>query len=110
ATATPAPAAGFTGGLVELTNGRETYRELTDADGEVVFDHLRPGIWTLKVHGNDLPAHHVIENPIQQIELAPGESGRALVRVLPKIRPIRFLDQGEITTVSARTPPASQSR
>ncbi len=96
------PLGGFAAGLVELTNGKQVLRQVTDRDGEISFENLRPGKWTLRVYENNLPEHHVIETPAIEMELEPGQSREALVRILPKRRPIRFIDEGKIGPVTSR--------
>ena len=93
---------GFSAGLVELTNGREVLRQLTDSDGAVSFDNLRPGKWTLRVHKNNLPPHHLIETPETDLEVGPGQTREVFVRVLPVRRSIRFIDGGTISPVTSR--------
>jgi hypothetical protein len=93
---------GFSAGLVELTNGREVLRQLTDSDGAVSFDNLRPGKWTLRVHKNNLPPHHLIETPETDLEIGPGQTREVFVRVLPVRRSIRFIDGGTISPVTSR--------
>ncbi len=91
---------GLGGGLVELTDGKQVLRQVTGSDGTVVFEHLRPGKWTLRVYQNNLPAHHVIETPETEIKLEPGQSHQSLVRVVPKVRRIIFIDEGSIVPQS----------
>lgn len=96
------PLGGLAAGLVELTDGKDVLRQVTDAEGMVSFDHLRPGKWTLKVYENNLPAHHGIETPETFFEVEPGQTREVLVRILPAKRSIRFIDGGEIGPVTIR--------
>ncbi len=100
--AAPTPLGGFAAGLVELTDGREVLRQVTDTDGTVSFDNLRPGKWTLKIHENNLPAHHVVETPETVLVVEPGQAREVLVRILPAKRSIRFIDGGTIGPVTSR--------
>lgn len=93
---------GLAAGLVELTDGKEVLRQVTDRDGEVSFENLRPGKWTLRVYENNVPEHHAIETPEIEIDVGPGQSHEALVRILPKRRPIRLIDEGNISPVTIR--------
>ena len=81
---------------MELRNGNETLRQVTDRDGEVAFENLRPGKWTMRVYQNNLPDHHAIETPETHMELEPGQSAEAVVRVLPKFRRVQLIDAGAI--------------
>ncbi|MEN3370010.1 MAG: hypothetical protein V7609_2153 [Verrucomicrobiota bacterium] len=89
-----------TGGLeaavVEITNGRETWRAQTDRTGAVSFQRLAAGPWKLRVAGNALPALHTIEQPERSLALKPGESQQVLLRVVPHRRTLRLLDRGAI--------------
>ena len=49
--------------LVEISNGREIVRENTNKKGEFCFKNIRPGKWTLKFYGYNLPANHYSYNP-----------------------------------------------
>lgn len=82
--------------LVELTNGQEVLRRVTDHRGEFLFESLRPGTWHLKVYDHNLPAYHYLETPEQDLTLEPGQSAEITIRVLPKVRQIRFIDEGVI--------------
>jgi hypothetical protein len=89
-------AGGFAGGLVEISNGVEVYRQETDRRGVVSFDHLRPGKWVFKVYENNLPELHYIEKAQTEIVLKPGERMEISTKVLPRLRRFEVIDQGEI--------------
>ena len=82
--------------LVEITKGEEVLRQLTDEKGGFSFEDIRPGKWKLKVYDYDLPIQHYLEQEEFQIELKPGEDKEVTVRVLPRLRPIQIIDEGEI--------------
>jgi len=82
--------------LVELACGDETLRRATDQQGRFLFDTLRPGQWHLKVYDHNLPAYHYVETPEQDLTLGPGQALDITIRVLPKARQIKFIDQGVI--------------
>jgi hypothetical protein len=82
--------------LVELTDGKENLRQLTDQNGGFSFEDLRPGKWILKVHDEDLSSQYYLEQKEFQIELKPGEKKEVVVRVLPRLRPIQIIEEGEI--------------
>jgi len=86
----------FEAGLVELANGKEVLRQLTDRNGRASFEHLRPGKWVLKVYENNLPQFHYLEKSEAQIELKPGGKAEVSIRILPKARAMRVIDQGVI--------------
>lgn len=82
--------------LLEFKSELETWRVLTDRKGRFSFDDVRPGKWTLIVHADNLPEYHYLEKDTFEIELAPGEKKEMLIRVLPRKRTIRIIEQGEI--------------
>ncbi len=93
---------GFGGGLVELTDGRQVLRQVTDSSGTVSFDRLRPGKWTLRVYQNNLPEHHVIETPEIVVELEPGQTHLSRVRILPRTRRVILIDEGTVVSTPRR--------
>jgi hypothetical protein len=82
--------------LVELSDGKENLRQLTDQNGGFGFEDIRPGNWILKVHDEDLSSRYYLEQKEFQIELEPGEKKEVMVRVLPRLRPIQIMEEGEI--------------
>ena len=90
------PAGGLAGEIVELSNGHETYRRQSDANGEAVFANLRPGPWTLKTYDSALPANHVLEQPERKLEVKPAARVVELVRVLPRKRTLKLIDGGSL--------------
>ncbi|UCB52270.1 MAG: hypothetical protein JSV10_09845 [Candidatus Zixiibacteriota bacterium] len=82
--------------LVEITNGKEVLRQLTDQEGRFYFEEVRPGTWTLKVYDHDLPAQHYLEQEEFRFELKPAEEKEVTARVLPRLRPIQIIDEGPL--------------
>ena len=82
--------------LVELSDGKENLRQLTDQNGGFVFEDIRPGKWILKVCDDNLPSQYYLEQKEFQIELKPGEKKEVVARVLPRLRPIQIIEEGEI--------------
>jgi len=93
---TSAKVHGVSNVLVELTDGLEVMRRLTDREGRFAFEEVRPGQWTLKIHQNNLPTYHHLERDTFNFHLAPGEKDDVLIRVVPKLRPIQIISEGEI--------------
>jgi len=83
--------------LVELTNGSETQRRVTDGKGCFKFEEVRPGKWTLKVYSDNLLGYHYLKEDVFEFELKPGDKKEMLIKVLPKRRPIRIIEEGEIS-------------
>jgi hypothetical protein len=82
--------------LVQVANENEILRQFTGQRGRFSFEDLRPGTWNLKISSSDLPAHHYLEQDEFQIHLKPGEEKEIEVKVLPRLRPIEIIDEGEI--------------
>lgn len=89
-------ATGLANVLVELSNERETVRRVTNRRGEFLFENMRPGEWTLKVYDHNVPAYHYLETTEQELTLGAGESREMTIRILPRTREIRFIDEGVI--------------
>ncbi|MHB0937187.1 MAG: carboxypeptidase regulatory-like domain-containing protein [Armatimonadota bacterium] len=77
--------------LLELSNGTEILRRLSDHNGAFTFDRLQPGRWHLKIYGGNLPAYHRLEAAEMDFELTAEETAVATVNVLPLARPIKLL-------------------
>jgi len=82
--------------LVELYDEKETLRQVTDQNGWFSFEDLRPGKWILKVHADNLPDQYYLEKKELQVELKQGEKKEVEVRVLPRLRSIQIIEEGEI--------------
>ncbi len=82
--------------LVEITDGEEVLRQLTDEKGRFSFEDIRPGKWKLKIYDYNLPTHHYLEQEEFQLDLKPGEEREITVKVLPRHRPIQIIDEGKI--------------
>lgn len=87
---------GLNNASVEISDGEEVLRRVTDEKGKFSFEEIRPGKWTLKIDPRNLPPHHYLEKEEFQIELKPGQQKEITVRVLPRARPIQIIDQGKI--------------
>jgi len=89
-------AGGLQSVLVEMKNGEEVHRRLTDEWGKFLFEGLRPGKWTLKIYDINIPSSYHLEQTEQVFEFKPGEVGSFEAKVLPRKRTIRFLEEGKI--------------
>ncbi|HEU4628105.1 MAG TPA: hypothetical protein VFS08_00060 [Gemmatimonadaceae bacterium] len=102
-----ADSAGVAGLVVTLTRGDAVVRQVTDADGAFAFAGLVPGRWMLHVTG-DLPPFHELERDTAAVEVAPGEAADVALRVLPRVRTVRMVAQGELRASGAA--PAATTR
>ena len=82
------------GEVLELSNGQQTLRRLTGAGGTVTFAQLRPGKWSLRVYDSVLPAQHAVERPERAFELRAADRVEEEVRILPRKRRLKLIDQG----------------
>jgi hypothetical protein len=82
--------------LVEMSRSGETRRTVTSKKGGFTFDRLQPGTWRLKVYHHNLPEQHVLEEPARNVLIRPGKAEEIILRVIPRLRKIRFIDQGVI--------------
>lgn len=81
---------------IQLHKGEETIHRITDQKGCFSFEDLRPGIWILKVSKDSLPPFHYPEQATLKLELKPGAREKVRVKILPRLRPLRLIDEGEI--------------
>ena len=82
--------------LVEINNGGEVWREVTDEKGRFCFENIRPGKWVVKFFDDNLPSHYYFEKSKFQVELKPRKGKKITLRVLPRRRVIRIIEEGEI--------------
>jgi hypothetical protein len=84
------------GTIVELRAGEECHQQVTDEKGRFLFDGLRPGKYTIKIFDDNLPEFHVFEKDTFEFDLQPGAKEEVTVKVIPVLRPIQIIDQGEV--------------
>ncbi|MHB9132146.1 MAG: hypothetical protein ACYDBB_13815 [Armatimonadota bacterium] len=100
------PAHGLANMLVEITNGQEIQRRVTNVDGFFTFDSLRPGKWRIKVYDYNLPVYHYLEQDEFEVELGNHPTVNAQFRVLPKLRRIIMVaDANDVTPVTTKKSP-----
>jgi len=86
------PASPHVGEVVEIRMEKAVRRTLTDAKGVARFTGLVPGTWSIQLGLGRLPANHQIEKFEPTFPIRPGETHRLQIRVLPRIRVLRFID------------------
>ena len=84
------------GTVVELRGEGEVYERVTDAEGRFLFEGLRPGPYKLRVYDDNLPEFHVFEKDTFDLDLMTGAQDNITIRVIPVIRSIQIIDQGEV--------------
>lgn len=88
------------GMTIELTRGQEILRRIADHRGQVVFNDLRPGVWTIRPAG-ELPRFHAFEQEVFEINVGPGKHQEVRFRILPRRRSIRILQDIEVPPVGS---------
>jgi hypothetical protein len=83
---------GRAGVFMEISSSTEMHRRVTDNKGKFIFNDLRPGQWTLKVIGGDIPEYHNIYPDSIRIILLPGERKDTTIQIRPRKRVIRMLE------------------
>ncbi len=81
---------------VDISNGDERFRRLTNARGSFSFPDLRPGAWTIAYSAISLPDDHFLERTTEEITLEEGETVDVFLRILPKRRSIRVIQEGGV--------------
>ncbi len=89
-------ALGLANVMLELKSETEILRVVSDLQGKFIFDELRPGNWVLTVDAANLPEHHYLKKNRFEIEVKSGALRQMQIRVLPRKRVIRMIDQGAI--------------
>jgi hypothetical protein len=87
---------GKSGVFLELTNGTDYNRRVTDSRGNFSFTDIRPGRWTLKVIGGDIPEYHVVVPETTDVDMKPGEKRDITIALKPRLRTIKILQEGTI--------------
>ncbi|MBW1671548.1 MAG: hypothetical protein JRJ40_09145, partial [Deltaproteobacteria bacterium] len=89
-------AGGLSNAILEITDGKEVLRRLSNKNGVFSFEEIRPGKWTLNVDVDTLPANHYLKTQGVQVELRLGEEKEVNLKVMPRTRTIQIIDEGEI--------------
>lgn len=77
--------------LVELSDGSERRRRLTDPSGDFRFPELRPGRYTLTVAPESLPEHHSVDRAVWELDIAPGQHEHLEIRAAQQQRRLRLV-------------------
>jgi hypothetical protein len=87
---------------IELTDGAETQRRITDAYGRFSIADLRPGIRVMTVTPMQIPEGMRLEQERREITIAPGDRQEVLIRVIPRKRILRMLQQTTLIADSTK--------
>ncbi|MFO7889389.1 MAG: carboxypeptidase-like regulatory domain-containing protein, partial [bacterium] len=80
--------------IVEIQNGNEVLRDISDGQGRFKFAELKPGTWRVKLYDDNLPPYHQFEKEMFKVELEPGDKHELQIKVFPIKRKIRFKNSG----------------
>ncbi len=75
---------------LQLTNGEEILRRVSDNKGGFEFDDLRAGVWTLTVSGGAVPEYHTVEPDSSVFRLKPGDHKNIILRIVPDKRSLKM--------------------
>lgn len=99
---------GKSGVFVELTNGVDVNRRVTDNHGRFSFADIRPGTWLLKVTGGDIPDYHIVVPDTMTIVASPGDKKDVTIELRPKKRVIKMLQEGAVIPAVPAKPEKKQ--
>lgn len=86
---------------LELKDDQESLHAVTDRNGTVSAEGLRPGHWTVVVSNANLPAFHDLERTVYEFDVQPESQQDLAVRILPRTRPVIIVDEGKVPIISA---------
>lgn len=86
--------------FVELSRDDVVLRAATNSEGEFRFDGLRPGRYHLHVLDDQVPELHYLERPEQDIDVVGGSPASVEIRILPRTRRIKMIDEGAIRVIA----------
>jgi hypothetical protein len=95
---------GRPGIFLELTNGTDYNRRVSDNHGRFSFTDIRPGTWVLRVIGGDIPEYHVITPDTIDIVASPGDKQDVTIEIRPRRRTIKILQEGAIIQAAPAKP------
>jgi hypothetical protein len=76
--------------LLELKNGTEIHRRITDDLHKFDFSHLRPGLWKMTIPNLDTYQGITFEKSVYEFELSPGDQTEVIIKASRKKREIKF--------------------
>ncbi|HEX9614013.1 MAG TPA: SPOR domain-containing protein, partial [Bacteroidota bacterium] len=93
------------GVLIEAHNGTELHRRVSDARGNVLFAELKPGRWTVRVVGGEVPLYHALEQESYELSVAGGEQKTVGFSIMPRKRTIRIIHTEDVPVVQSQEKP-----
>ncbi len=96
--------------ILQLSNGTEIIRRISDNQGRWTFTDIRPGRWVLTLLEGQLPENHYLEKDSYEIELRPGERKEAIFKIFPRHRAIRIIQEEKVIEEKKGTQKIKPSR
>jgi hypothetical protein len=84
------------GVVIEAVSGDLLVRRLSDQWGAYEFRDMRPGVWTVRIAGGDIPDGRRAEKETYQVALRAGERETLDIRLVPKRKTIQIFDGGAL--------------
>jgi len=94
------PARGLPEILIEISNGAEVLRRVTDSDGAFAFEGLRAGKWHLTVYEQNVPSFHDLDMHETDIVLGPGEAARIDITAVPRARQLHPIGETKAAEIA----------
>lgn len=88
---------GMAGVLLTVEGPGGSRKALSGDDGTFMFPPLRQGRWTLKVPASAIQEGAFAEKTSFEFNLGPGQTDEFTIKIYPKARQIRFIDQGTVS-------------
>jgi len=88
---------GMTGVLLTVEGPGGSRKALSADDGTFMFPPLMQGRWTLKVPASAIKEGAFAEKTSFEFNLGPGQTDELTIKIYPKARQIRFIDQGTVS-------------
>lgn len=79
--------------IVEISNGKDVYRKLVDADAVFNFTYLRPGNWQAKIYRNGLDKKYRIQTTQYDLHLYPGGKEFINIEVTKQQQKVKYLQK-----------------
>lgn len=88
---------GLLDGLVlELRQGEQLHRAVSDPQGRFAFERLPPGEWQLEASRGNLPEGYRLEGASHALRLVPGGTTHVEIRLVPLERRLEIQDGGAV--------------
>lgn len=76
--------------IIDLKEGEETFRVITNDDGSFEFPLVRPGKWIMHIHPESIESGYRVQSESIPVQLQPGETRSVEVVLVPRTRSIIY--------------------